>query len=80
MFKRPESIHTATPTMDATTLATANRINFIGQSVTAQRRVSLPGDAEWVIIGWEKGIPTHTKPISSEVLKTYLDRYSHHFS
>jgi hypothetical protein len=65
--------------MDAT-LATAQLIHFTGQRVTAQRRVCLPGDAQWVIIGWEKGIPVAAKPISTEVLQTYLDRYGHTIS
>ena len=79
MFKLPESIHTATQTMDAT-LATAQLIHFTGQRVTAQRRVCLPGDAEWVMIGWKDGLTVATKPISSDVLRVYLDRYEHTLS
>jgi hypothetical protein len=79
MLLLPESIHSPTNDMDAT-LATARHVDFIGQRVTVQRRTCLPGDAEWVVIGWEKGLPVAARPISTETLKHYLGRYDHTMS
>lgn len=79
MFRLPESIHTATPTMDAT-LATAKHVSFIGQRVTAQRRTCLPGDAEWIIIGWQDGLPVATKPVTTARVQDLISRYDHTLS
>ena len=48
------------------------QIQFLGQSVTAER-----DSAGWVLTGWQQGLPVCRRPITAETLADLKRRYQY---